>query len=104
MLKSINKGKLFTGSGPGLEYNILRVVAGFPLAADLPSKSYHIQTAISEDSHPLATLKPNLILAAIATSEFPSNILSSLSTSLDNARPQSDDDDDLDRIKRRKMN
>jgi len=47
----------------GAEYNILRVVAAFPLAADLDSKSKLVATMLKHDKHPLATLS-NVSLVA----------------------------------------
>jgi hypothetical protein len=37
---------------------ILRVVAAYPHVANFTSRSQHVQDALSENKHPLATLSP----------------------------------------------
>lgn len=93
MFKSINKGKrCFTGA----RYNILRVVAAYPLDANFTSRSADIADAMSEDKHPLATLRHASLLAALATCDSTPSILSSLTTSLKRARGQVDEPEDVE--------
>jgi hypothetical protein len=46
-------------------YNVLRVVAGFPLDANFDVESEKIKTAIVRDPHPLATLNHTALVASL---------------------------------------
>jgi len=76
MLKAINEEEnCFTGA----RYNILRVVAAYPLDADVNSQSSkNIQQAILEDNHPLATLLHAPLLSSLARDDATPSVLSSL--------------------------
>jgi len=63
MLGAINQGDRF----PGLEYNILRVVAAFPLDANFKSSGSAVQQALGEDKHPLVKLTRGVLTAVLAT-------------------------------------
>jgi hypothetical protein len=86
MLKAINKEGCYTGA----EYNILRVVAAYPLDAKFTTASSKVQRALVEDKHPMATLRHAPLLASLASYNSPLTILSSLSTSLKRARGEVD--------------
>jgi hypothetical protein len=86
MLESINRAEeSFTGE----RYNILRVIAAYPLGASLDSDSPEVQKELEEDSHPLATLDQALLLSSLTPSDSVPSILSSLSLTLKRLR---DDD------------
>jgi len=91
MLKPINEAEdCFTGA----RYNILRVIAAYPLDANLDSQSENIQGAIREDKHPLATLRHAPLLASLTRCDSTPSVLSSLSTSLKRLRGEDDDQAD----------
>jgi hypothetical protein len=81
MLNSINKGPCFTGE----QFNILRVVAAFPLTSNMNSASTHVQAAIKGDGHPLATLNPEVLFAALARFDGTPSIMSTLTVALKRA-------------------
>jgi hypothetical protein len=87
MLAAINTpDECFTGA----RYNILRVVAAYPLDAGIDSeRSEEIKSAIDADSHPFATMRHAPLLSSLATCDGTPTILSALARSL--KRPRSDD-------------
>lgn len=91
MLAAINKPheKFTTG-----RYNILRVVAAFPLNVNFKSMSTDVQSAMGEDSHPLALLPRSALASALATSPDGRSIMSMLTRTLKRTREEVDDDDD----------
>lgn len=66
MLGSINQeDQLFAGP----QYDMLRVVARFPLDMNFNSSRKYVQSAICEDNHPLARLQSLVFTAGLGTSE-----------------------------------
>lgn len=87
----INKdGGCFTGG----QYNILRVIAAYPLNAKFDSTSKHIKSVLGKDQHPLATLRHVPLLASLATDSETCTILSSLQKSLKRQRTDGDVEDE----------
>jgi hypothetical protein len=76
MLLTINEEEdCFTGA----RYNILRVIAAYPLDADVNSQaSKTIKEAIREDNHPLATLLHAPLLSSLTRCDSTPSVLSSL--------------------------
>jgi hypothetical protein len=99
MLAAINDaGHCFTGA----RYNILRVVAACPLAANIdPDSSIAIKSALSDDKHPLATLKHAPLFASLSTYDSTPSILSCLKKTLKRARGQDDEDKDGKPLKKK---
>ena len=65
MLAAINKPEdCFTGERA--VYNVLRVVAGFPLGANFDAASKKVKNAIAEDPHPLAALNHAPLVASLS--------------------------------------
>jgi hypothetical protein len=95
MLAAINTAEDCFTNG---KYNILRVIAAYPLDAKLESRgpSDDIRSALLEDSHPLATMKHTTLLASLATSNGIPSILSSLNGNLKRAREEEDGLDKAD--------
>jgi hypothetical protein len=88
MLEAINTpDECFTGA----RYNILRVVAAYPLDAkiDATTRSKEIRDAIEADPRPLATLRHGSLLSALATYDGTPTILSALALSM--KRPRNND-------------
>jgi len=102
MLGAINLGDCFTG----LQYNILRVVAAFPLDANFGSLSKVVQTALDGDRHPLAKLSQVILTAELATCPDGKSFVNLLQGKLKRAHEEtrSDDEAEEDRpnAKRRK--
>lgn len=74
----------------GVWYNILRVVAVYPLDAWIDSeRSKEIKSAIDADPHPLATMRHAPLLSSLATCNGTSMIPSVVACSL--KRPRNDD-------------
>ena len=64
MLEQINMGQdCFVGP----KYNILRVIAAYPLDANIGSNSKEISDALLADAHPIATLEHNSFITSLAT-------------------------------------
>lgn len=63
MLAAINKGERFTTG----KYNILRVVAAYPLVADFDSASVKVQERLIQDNHALAQLDGTALIAEFST-------------------------------------
>ena len=70
----------------GGPYDILRVVAAFPLAADFESKSKEVQQALKEDSHPLALLRQSVLVSELATTPEGNSIVTQLRNTLERTR------------------
>jgi hypothetical protein len=89
MLAAINTAEDCFTNG---KYNILRVIAAYPLDAKLESRapSEDIRSALLEDSHPLATMNHAALLASLASSDASPSILSSLKRNLKRAREEGD--------------
>jgi hypothetical protein len=85
MLAAINTAEDCFTNG---KFNILRVIAAYPLDAKLESRapSEDIRSALLEDPHPLATMKHDALLASLATTDGVPSILSSLKQNLKRAR------------------
>ena len=62
----------------GAEYNILRVVAAFPLAADFGSKSKLVATMLKDDKHPLAILSSERLVEVLLARPESKSCLDSL--------------------------
>jgi len=90
MLGAINHGDSF----PGLQYNILRVVAAFPLGADFKSSRGAVQEALGEDRHPLARLSRATLTAELATCQDCKSLLGKLNGKLKTARAELDEGSD----------
>ena len=87
MLEAINKAEdCFTGA----RYNVLRVVAAYPLDANSGSRSSEVQDALKEDNHPLASLDHVQLLASLTRCDATPSVLSSLSMSLKRVRIKGD--------------
>jgi hypothetical protein len=85
MLAAINKREdAFTGG----DFNILRVVAAYPLDVNLHSRSKFDEAALLADRHPLATLKRATLLTSLATSDSTPTILTDLISRLKRSRGQ----------------
>ena len=86
MLAAINTPEeCFTG----VKYNILRVIAAYPLDAWVDGgRSPEIKSAIDADPHPLATLRHGPLLSSLATCHGTPTILLALAPSL--KRPRND--------------
>lgn len=84
MLEGINKpsGGPFTGC----TYNILRVIAAFPLCINFNSSSIHIQNALREDDHPLASFSRTVLTSTLATIPYGTSILGDLTNKLEGNR------------------
>jgi len=103
MLDAINQGDSF----PGLQYNILRVVAAFPLGADFQSSRGAVQEALGEDRHPLARLSRTALTAGLATCQDCKSLLGQLNGKLKTARAELDEgshdeaEDDMRQLNRK---
>ena len=92
MLEAINKAEdCFTGA----RYNVLRVVAAYPLDANFVTRSLEVQNALNEDNHPLASLEHAPLLSALTRSDATPSVLSSLSMSLKRIRSEGDAKDQV---------
>ncbi|CAG8719929.1 11572_t:CDS:2, partial [Acaulospora colombiana] len=105
MLEYINK----PSKGPfmGGRYNILRVVAAFPLDVNFSSISKHVQDALSEDKHDLASFSHTALVSALATiSDYGENMVKELMKGVEEHRlkPSGGGDASEPSPKRRKMN
>jgi hypothetical protein len=92
MLGAINLGECFTGR----QYNILRVVAAFPLDVNFESSSKAIQRALVEDKHPLAALSHVLLTAELATCPDGKSFVDQLKRKLKRDRAEIDEGSDKD--------
>jgi len=90
MLGAINQGDHF----PGLQYDILRVVAALPLGADFESSGGAVQKALGEDGHPLARLSRAALTAELATCQDGKSFLGELNRKLKTARAELDEGSD----------
>ena len=85
MFDAINQEAPWTGA----DFNILRVVAAFPLAANVDSSSKYVKAKLKEDSHPLATLSRERLLDALCATPEGESVVSQLSTMVERARQTS---------------
>jgi hypothetical protein len=86
MLAAINKPEdCFIGEKA--LYNVLRVVAGFPLGANFDVASKKIKTAIAQDPHPLATLNHASLVASLRRFNDVPSILAWLAKSIKRDAP-----------------
>lgn len=90
MLGFINIQAPLSASRP---YNILQVIAGFPLNINFDSSSVEVQVAISENNHPLAKLSNKAYSEGLGDSEAGRSIINQL-LSLKKTRQR--DDETLD--------
>ena len=92
MLAAINKS-----DEPFIEgqYNILRVVAAFPLNAKLDSRATEVEKVLREDNHALALLSRSALTSALATCPSGPSIMSMLTETLKRTRGEVDDEADL---------
>ena len=98
MLGAINQGNHFVGP----EYNLLRVVAAFPLDVDFMSSSKAVQDALQEDTHPLAKLPRAVLTAELATFQDGGLFVRQLNGTLKRGRGQRDEgSEDGPKAKRR---
>jgi hypothetical protein len=90
MLAAINDGDPFTEA----QYNLLRVVAAFPLAANFNSPSKVVRDALQEDAHPLAKLSNGALTAELATCEDGKSLVNQLEWTFTKARVELGEDSD----------
>jgi len=89
MLAAINKpGEGYTTG----RYNLLRVVAAFPLSANFNSKAAAVTNALREDNHALALLPRSALISALATCPYGPSIMSMLTKTLKRTRGEVDDE------------
>jgi hypothetical protein len=90
MLAAVNNGASWTGA----EFNILRVVTGFPLAANFKSSSQKTQTSLGKDKHPLATLSNARLIEVLNATPGGKSIVDQLTATLKRAREGLEETDD----------
>jgi hypothetical protein len=73
-------------------YNVLRVVAAFPLPTNFKSRASGIMEALKEDPHPLALLSGSVLTAGIITKPSGCSILSTLNAALNRSQGKDDGD------------
>jgi len=78
------------------QYNILRVIAAYPLEAHLGSSSKEVEAALGEDNHALATLSVTALVAALATTTAGASMMRMLKAELKRLRGGSGSGDDSD--------
>ncbi len=81
MLGAINQGPCFAGP----KYNILQVVAAFPLDVNFTSKSQAVRNAIQEDTHPLAKLSRLVLTTELTTCKDGKSFVNQLNRTLKRA-------------------
>jgi hypothetical protein len=79
-------------------YNMLRVIAAFPLAANLESSSKKVHAALSEDDHTLALLSRSALVAALATDTRTLSITQMLVDTLKRKRGEAGSDGDTEMV------
>lgn len=67
-------------------YNILRVIAAYPLEVGLESRSKYVKEALQRDKHTLALLQRSALVAAVATNPRATSILTMLMRELKEKR------------------
>jgi len=90
MLGAINQGE----ESLGHKYNILRVVAAFPLDVNFQSSSKVVQMALDEDEHPLAALSHAILTAELATCPDGKSFVDQLKGKLKRDRAEIDEGSD----------
>jgi hypothetical protein len=88
MLAAINEQDSWTGA----DYNILRVVAAYPLAADFSSKSKHVAAMLKADNHPLATLSNVPLVEELLARPESKSCVDGLNRLVKRARDKADDE------------
>lgn len=92
MLTAINRPDERFTTG---RYNILRVVAAFPLRANFNSKATDVQKVLGEDTHALALLPQSALTSALATCPSGPSIMSMLTKTLKRTRGKVDDEAEI---------
>jgi hypothetical protein len=90
-LETINTGDQAFTKG---RYNILRVIAAFPLAVGLASSSKKVEAALNEDDHTLARLSRSALVAVLATDVRTRSIVDTLVETLERNRDKASLDGD----------
>ena len=89
MLGAINsESERFTAG----RYNILRIVAAFPLEADIFSPSGHVRRALKEDDHAAACLCHKALISTLTDIQG-SKIVPMLKNAIKRPRDDADDSD-----------
>ena len=88
MKDAINLEDQFTDG----EYNILRVVAAFPLDVNFDSTSKKVQESMEKDVHALAKLSQTAFTAELATSPDRRSLLGDLREYLKRSRDKAEGD------------
>jgi hypothetical protein len=89
MLTAINKPDESFTTG---RYNILRVVAAFPLDVNFNSGSTEVGNVLREDKHALALLPRSALTSALATYPYGPDIIWMLTKTLKRTRGEVDDE------------
>jgi hypothetical protein len=82
----------------GSKYNVLRVIAAFPLGVDFNSASKKVQKTLKEDNHPLASLPGSVLTSALATMSYAPSIFKSLIETLKRKRGEVIIDEELNEL------
>jgi hypothetical protein len=82
VLAAINKDERFTAG----KYNILRLVAAYPLDADFEARGEKVAKVLEEDNHALALMRRSTLASILATENQVPSVLSSLAVALNMAR------------------
>ena len=90
MLSAINKDDRFTEG----QYNILRVVAAYPLAASFSSPSHVIERALMDDKHALAVLPRSSLIEVLSNLPCGKSIIEWLDNALKLKRTRDEVDDE----------
>jgi hypothetical protein len=78
------------------KYNILRLIAAFPLGVNLNSKSMAIRKALEEDDHQLACLRGTVLTSALVMLPYGISIINSIKNILKRARGEPVDNERSD--------
>jgi hypothetical protein len=90
MLDAINQGDRFTGP----KYNILRLVAAFPLDVNFKSSSLAVKQVLSQDTHALAKLSRTALMAELAINLDTRSFLNQLNGTLKRSHTQLEEGSD----------
>ncbi len=99
MLEAVNKNVPFTKG----KYNLLRVVAAFPLETNFNSRRTRVQRARYAKTHPLAKLPMSFLILALATCHLGKSIVDQLAGSLERARAVLEEDEAEDQRPKAKI-
>jgi hypothetical protein len=96
LLEGINipSGECFTGG----KYNVLRIIAAFPLGVDFNSTSKKVWKTLKDDNHPLAFLPGSVLTSALATMSYAPSIFESLINTLRRKRGKVITDEEPDEL------